>query len=107
MAPEDIQSAVDKVAQSNQHILVTERGSMFGYHQLVVDMTSLIQMRQTTYPIILMQPICLKFQVVTETIPVVIAIISFSSLRAPHWQWELMVFLQKFTPTLLKQSPIR
>lgn len=52
MAPEDIQSAVDKVAQSNQHILVTERGSMFGYHQLVVDMTSLIQMRQTTYPII-------------------------------------------------------
>lgn len=52
MVPEDIQSAVDKVAQSNQHILVTERGSMFGYHQLVVDMTSLIQMRQTTYPII-------------------------------------------------------
>lgn len=52
MAPEDIQSAVDKVAQSNQNILVTERGSMFGYHQLVVDMTSLIQMRQTTYPII-------------------------------------------------------
>ncbi|KAA8442026.1 3-deoxy-8-phosphooctulonate synthase [Weissella paramesenteroides] len=52
MAPEDIQSAVDKVASQNEHILVTERGTMFGYHQLVVDMTSLIQMRQTEYPII-------------------------------------------------------
>lgn len=52
MAPEDIQSAVNKVAQTNEHILVTERGTMFGYHQLVVDMTSLIQMRDTGYPII-------------------------------------------------------
>lgn len=42
MAPEDIQSAVNKVASQNEHILVTERGTMFGYHQLVVDMTSLI-----------------------------------------------------------------
>ncbi|MDI6552226.1 3-deoxy-8-phosphooctulonate synthase [Leuconostoc falkenbergense] len=52
MAPEDIQTAVDKVATSNPHILVTERGTMFGYHQLVVDMTSLIQMRETGYPVI-------------------------------------------------------
>lgn len=53
MAPEDIQSVVNKVAsQDNEHILVTERGTMFGYHQLVVDMTSLIQMRETGYPII-------------------------------------------------------
>ncbi|WP_312981632.1 3-deoxy-8-phosphooctulonate synthase [Leuconostoc falkenbergense] len=52
MAPEDIQTAVDKVATNNPHILVTERGTMFGYHQLVVDMTSLIQMRETGYPVI-------------------------------------------------------
>ena len=52
MAPEDIQSAVNKVASQNEHILVTERGTMFGYHQLVVDMTSLIQMSQTDYPVI-------------------------------------------------------
>lgn len=52
MAPEDIQTAVDRVATSNPHILVTERGTMFGYHQLVVDMTSLIQMRETGYPVI-------------------------------------------------------
>ena len=52
MAPEDIQTAVDKVATNDQNILVTERGTMFGYHQLVVDMTSLIQMRATGYPVI-------------------------------------------------------
>lgn len=52
MAPEDIQTAVDKVATNDQHILVTERGTMFCYHQLVVDMTSLIQMRETGYPVI-------------------------------------------------------
>jgi len=52
MAPEDIQTAVDKVATNDQNILVTERGTMFGYHQLVVDMTSLIQMRETGYPVI-------------------------------------------------------
>ncbi|MCC7668036.1 3-deoxy-8-phosphooctulonate synthase [Leuconostoc pseudomesenteroides] len=52
MAPEDIQTAVDKVATNDQRILVTERGTMFGYHQLVVDMTSLIQMRETGYPVI-------------------------------------------------------
>lgn len=52
MAPEDIQTAVDKVATNDHNILVTERGTMFGYHQLVVDMTSLIQMRATGYPVI-------------------------------------------------------
>lgn len=52
MAPEDIQTAVDKVATNDLNILVTERGTMFGYHQLVVDMTSLIQMRATGYPVI-------------------------------------------------------
>ncbi len=41
MAPEDIQSAVDSCPAIST--FVTERGSMFGYHQLVVDMTSLIQ----------------------------------------------------------------
>lgn len=52
MAPEDMQSAVKKVAATDQKILVTERGTMFGYHQLVVDMTSLIQMRSLGYPVI-------------------------------------------------------
>jgi 2-dehydro-3-deoxyphosphooctonate aldolase (KDO 8-P synthase) len=42
MAPEDMRNAVDKVRSTgNQRVTVTERGSSFGYHNLVVDMRSL------------------------------------------------------------------
>jgi 2-dehydro-3-deoxyphosphooctonate aldolase (KDO 8-P synthase) len=41
MAPEDMSNAVDKVRSTgNSRVTVTERGSSFGYHNLVVDMRS-------------------------------------------------------------------
>jgi 2-dehydro-3-deoxyphosphooctonate aldolase (KDO 8-P synthase) len=47
MAPEDMRNAVDKVRSTgNQRVTVTERGSSFGYHNLVVDMRSLPIMRR-------------------------------------------------------------
>ena len=47
MAPEDMQYAVEKIASVlNYNVLLTERGSSFGYHNLVVDMRSLPIMRQ-------------------------------------------------------------
>lgn len=47
MAPEDMQYAVEKVtATDNRRVFLTERGSSFGYHNLVVDMRSLPIMRQ-------------------------------------------------------------
>ena len=47
MAPEDMRYAVDKVrGAGNAKVLLTERGSMFGYNNLVVDMRSLPIMRQ-------------------------------------------------------------
>lgn len=47
MAPWDMQYAVDKVlAQGNDQILLTERGTMFGYNNLVVDVRSLPIMAQ-------------------------------------------------------------
>lgn len=47
MAPEDMQYAVGKVRETgNQRVLLTERGTTFGYHTLVVDMRSLVIMRQ-------------------------------------------------------------
>ncbi|MCV3740872.1 3-deoxy-8-phosphooctulonate synthase [Lentilactobacillus hilgardii] len=52
MAPGDMQGAVDKVTPFSNKILLTERGTMFGYHQLVVDMTSLIQLREIGFPVI-------------------------------------------------------
>jgi 2-dehydro-3-deoxyphosphooctonate aldolase (KDO 8-P synthase) len=47
MAPEDMQYAVTKVKSTgNQKVCITERGSTFGYHNLVVDMRALPIMRQ-------------------------------------------------------------
>jgi 2-dehydro-3-deoxyphosphooctonate aldolase (KDO 8-P synthase) len=54
MAPEDMAHAAAKVADvGNRRILLTERGTTFGYHNLVVDMRSLVIMRRTGYPVIL------------------------------------------------------
>jgi 2-dehydro-3-deoxyphosphooctonate aldolase (KDO 8-P synthase) len=47
VSPWDMRHAVQKVRQSgNQHVFLTERGSSFGYNNLVVDMRSLAIMRQ-------------------------------------------------------------
>lgn len=47
MAPEDMLYAVGKVHQKgNKKVFLTERGTSFGYHNLVVDMRSLPIMQQ-------------------------------------------------------------
>src|SRR5436853_1547618 len=47
VAPADMRHAVEKVRESgNQNIFLTERGSSFGYNNLVVDMRSLAIMRE-------------------------------------------------------------
>ncbi|MBM3178451.1 MAG: 3-deoxy-8-phosphooctulonate synthase [Bacteroidetes bacterium] len=47
MAPEDMRFAAEKVwEENNQKVLLTERGTTFGYNNLVVDMRSLPIMRQ-------------------------------------------------------------
>jgi 2-dehydro-3-deoxyphosphooctonate aldolase (KDO 8-P synthase) len=53
LAPEDMAYAAGKVAATgNTGILLTERGTTFGYHDLVVDMRSLIIMRGLGYPVV-------------------------------------------------------
>lgn len=53
-APEDMVQAAEKVAATgNKRILLTERGTTFGYHNLVVDMRSLEIMRHSGYPVVL------------------------------------------------------
>jgi 2-dehydro-3-deoxyphosphooctonate aldolase (KDO 8-P synthase) len=45
MAPDDMRKLVDKArAGGNRRVTVTERGSSFGYHDLVVDMRSFAQL---------------------------------------------------------------
>lgn len=54
LSPYEMAQAAAKVeATGNKQILLTERGTMFGYHNLVVDMRSLVIMRKTGYPVVL------------------------------------------------------
>lgn len=53
MAPEDMgEIAMKAVGAGNNKVMLTERGTFFGYHNLVVDFRSLIVMRQLGYPVI-------------------------------------------------------
>jgi 2-dehydro-3-deoxyphosphooctonate aldolase (KDO 8-P synthase) len=46
-------NAVRKIESTgNRRILLSERGSSFGYNQLVADMTSIPVMRETGYPVV-------------------------------------------------------
>ncbi len=54
LAPWDMANVAQKVASTgNQRILLTERGSSFGYNTLVADMRGLPTMMQTLYPVIM------------------------------------------------------
>ncbi len=54
MAPEDMKLQAEKVAGTgNRNVMLTERGASFGYHNLVVDMRSLVIMSESGYPVIL------------------------------------------------------
>ncbi len=53
LAPWDMKNVVVKLEESgNINILLTERGATFGYNNLVVDMRSLVLMREHGYPVI-------------------------------------------------------
>jgi 2-dehydro-3-deoxyphosphooctonate aldolase (KDO 8-P synthase) len=53
LAPLDIRHAADKVASTgNNRILLTERGTTFGYNNLVVDMRGLAMMRGLGWPVV-------------------------------------------------------
>lgn len=53
MAPWDMKNVVNKMQEAgNEKILLCERGSTFGYNNLIVDMTGLLEMREFGYPIV-------------------------------------------------------
>lgn len=53
MAPWDMRGTVDKIRSAGfDDIWLTERGSMFGYNNLVVDFRSLAIMRETGCPVV-------------------------------------------------------
>ncbi len=56
LAPWDMKNVVEKVAGkeegNNRNLLLTERGTTFGYNRLVSDMTAIPTMREFGYPVV-------------------------------------------------------
>lgn len=53
LAPWDIRNVVEKITSTgNKQILITERGTMFGYNNLVADFRGIKIMQATGYPVI-------------------------------------------------------
>jgi 2-dehydro-3-deoxyphosphooctonate aldolase (KDO 8-P synthase) len=53
LAPWDMKNVVNKMLEcNNENILLMERGTTFGYNNMVVDMRGLLEMREFGYPII-------------------------------------------------------
>ena len=53
LAPSDMRHAAAKItAAGNDRVILTERGTSFGYHNLVVDMRSLPMLRNRGFPVI-------------------------------------------------------
>jgi 2-dehydro-3-deoxyphosphooctonate aldolase (KDO 8-P synthase) len=53
LAPRDVRHAIAKATSAgNERVLVTERGTSFGYHDLVVDMRAFPMLRELGYPVI-------------------------------------------------------
>jgi 2-dehydro-3-deoxyphosphooctonate aldolase (KDO 8-P synthase) len=53
LAPADMQHAIDKVlGAGGERVMITERGTTFGYGDLVVDMRGLVTMRELGWPVL-------------------------------------------------------
>jgi len=53
LAPDDVRHAVAKIADAgNARVFVTERGTSFGYHNLVVDMRAFPMIREMGVPVV-------------------------------------------------------
>ncbi len=53
MAPDDMKNVIKKIESSgNKKIIITERGTSFGYHNLVSDMRSIAIMNNFGYPVV-------------------------------------------------------
>lgn len=54
LAPWDMKNVIKKIEESgNNQIMLCERGTSFGYNTLVVDMTSIVEMKRFGYPVVM------------------------------------------------------
>ena len=53
LAPWDMKNVIKKIEDGGNHkIMLCERGTTFGYNTLVVDMTSIMEMKKFNYPVV-------------------------------------------------------
>lgn len=52
LAPWDMKNCLDKIKDINSDLMLCERGTSFGYNNLVVDMTGLVEMKNLGFPVI-------------------------------------------------------
>ncbi len=53
LAPEDLNNVAEKIeVTGNRSIMFTERGTTFGYHNLILDLRSIEIMKRTGYPVV-------------------------------------------------------
>ncbi len=54
LSPESMKFAVDKVIQAgNKKVIITERGTTFGYQDLIVDYRGIVEMKKFDFPVVL------------------------------------------------------
>jgi 2-dehydro-3-deoxyphosphooctonate aldolase (KDO 8-P synthase) len=54
LSPESMRFACEKVTQTgNSQIILTDRGTMFGYHDLIVDFRGIPEMKKMGFPVVL------------------------------------------------------
>ena len=54
LSPESMKFACDKVVQAgNNHVIITDRGTMFGYYDLIVDFRGIPEMKKMGFPVVL------------------------------------------------------
>lgn len=54
LSPESMKFASEKVVQAgNNQIIITDRGTMFGYHDLIVDFRGIPEMKKLGFPVVL------------------------------------------------------
>jgi 2-dehydro-3-deoxyphosphooctonate aldolase (KDO 8-P synthase) len=54
LSAESMKFASEKVVQAgNNHVMLTDRGTMFGYHDLIVDFRGITEMKKLHFPVIL------------------------------------------------------
>ena len=88
VAPHDIHRAAEKVASTgNRQVVLTERGSSFGYNNLVVDMRGLKIMRDAGWPVVFDATHCVQLPGGAGTRLGRPAAVHRDRWRGRRWRW--------------------